>query len=436
MKKLKFTALIFLLISFFLLLGTLPFPNNSSQDEIKRINQQIRLEGLDWKAGETSLADLLPEERKQRLGAFRPLYIDPEKLLSVPSYPALPNQIDWRDTNNRNYMTSIKDQGNCGSCWAFAACGAVEARYNTENNLYSPSLLSSWENGETSQLFVKIANILNIGHSTSLNYPDLSEQDLISCSNAGDCNGGYAWMSFDYMETTGIVSEDCFPYQANDIPCHLCSNWNEKLFKIGDWGWVTGNYVDKYAIKNSLQNGPLVFFMEVYSDFYYYTSGIYEKTVGASYEGGHLVVLVGYDEFQDYWICKNSWGLDWGEDGYFRIRMGECEGGKWVLKAWNVLTSNNPPEIHEIPDKTVKEGQELSFYVTASDPDEDTLTFSCPNLPDGASFNSSSGLFSWTPSYTQSGEYQLKFSVTDGMSESSTTANITVINVKRGIGRF
>jgi C1A family cysteine protease len=436
LKKTKITVLVFLLAGLSFLLFGIQSKNDPSQEEINRINQQILLQGLDWKAGKTSLVSLPPELRRQRLGGFKPMYADPEKIIEIKEKPALPLQIDWRNKNNRNYLTSVKDQGDCGSCWAFAACGAVEARYNTENELYFPAAFLSNNLMKLSELTVEIEIFNNIDCAAALDYPDLSEQDLISCSSAGDCDGGYACDSFDYMESNGVVSEDCFPYQASNIPCHLCSDWNKKLFKIENWGWVTTYYADKYAVKNSLQSGPVVFFMEVYDDFYYYTSGIYEKTTGAAYEGGHLVVLVGYNETQNFWICKNSWGKNWGENGYFKIRMGDCEGGTWVLRPWGILVANNPPEINAIPDKSVKEGQELSFYVTASDPDGDTLTYSCSNLPSGADFNPNSRLFSWTPSYTQSGEYEILFTVTDGIFENSTTALIVVINVKKGKGKF
>jgi len=436
LKKTRLAVFVLFLIGLTFILSGFQSNKDPSQNKINRINQQIRLQGLDWEAGKTFFIHLSAEEKKKRLGAIRPLYADPEKIIEIKEKPALPNQIDWRDKNNRNYLTSVKDQGSCGSCWAFAACGAVEVRYNTEHNLYFPADLSSNNQSELSPMFLKIGNFFDRSHGSALSYPDLSEQDLISCSNAGDCGGGNAWKSFDYMETNGVVTENCFPYQANDSGCHLCSNWNKKLAKIKNWGWVTTSSTDKYAIKSSLQSGPLVFFMEVYDDFYYYTSGIYEKTIGASYEGSHQVVLIGYNEIQNYWICKNSWGKNWGENGYFKIRMGQCNGGTWILKAWNVVIANHPPEINDIPDKEVKEGQEVSFTITAYDPDGDTLTYDCTNPPNGAHFDASSRSFSWTPSYTQSGEYHVVFSVTDGIFEKSTTAHIIVINVKKGKGRF
>jgi C1A family cysteine protease len=436
LKKLKTAVFVLFLIGVSLVLFSFPFKNDPSQEEINRINQQIFAQDLDWKAGKTSIVFLPPEQRRMRLGCFKPLFANPEKIIALKEKPALPLQIDWRDKNNRNYLTLVKDQGNCGSCWAFAACGAVEARYNTENDLYTPAASLSNSAVKLLKMADKIKIFENKSYDLDLNYPDLSEQDLISCSSAGDCDGGYACDSFDYMKTNGIVAENCFPYQASNIPCHLCSDWNNKLFKIQDWGWVTTYSENKYAVKSSLQDGPVVFFMEVYDDFYYYTSGIYEKTIGASYEGGHLVVLVGYDEVQNYWICKNSWGEDWGENGYFKIRMSSCEGGTWVLKPWGILVANHPPEISSVPNKSVKEGQDLSFQITASDPDGDELTYTSTNLPSGASFNPSTRLFSWTPSYTQSGEYEVLFTVTDGIFEDSTTALIMVINVKKGKGKF
>ena len=272
----------------------------------------------------------------------------------------------------------------------------------------------------------------------ALSIPDFSEQDLVSCSGAGDCSGGSTSQAASYIKNNGVVTDDCFSYTALDDTCDLCSDWTQKLSRIADWGWVTQTAVNEILIKNALQDGPIVFYMDVYSDFKNYTGGIYELTPSATYEGGHAIVLVGYDEENSCWICKNSWGTSWGENGYFRIKMGECETGKWVLKLWGVTISNQPPVLVEldIGDRTFEEGTEFTIQLQASDPELDSLTYSASPIPSGATFNTSTGLFTWKPSHTQHGEYTIRFSVTDGIFEDFEIVTIRVVNVKKGKGRF
>lgn len=436
MNKSKVSFFAFMMICFAcLFVGSLATDQTGTQDEIDRINSEIQLQGLEWKAGVTSLTYLPPEERRLRLGALVPLYEDPTLFIHLEERGILPDYWDWSDRNGRNYMTTIKNQGSCGSCWAFSAHGVVEAVYNIEKGFYSiqtPPL-----NDGTYPVESLLEHVDDYGNIRilALDYPDLSEQDLVSCSWAGTCDGGYTSKSFDYIKSNGVVPEDCFPYVESDVPCNLCSSWGNKLTRIQGWGYVTQSSVNKTAIKTALQDGPCSFYMDVYSDFYHYDGGIYEKTAGATYEGGHLVVLVGYDENQDCWICKNSWGRGWGENGYFRIRRGECEGGTWITKAWGVLINNRPPILSPIENQTINEGEQLTFQVSASDPDGDILTYSASSLPKGAIFDSLTGMFDWTPDFTQSGVYEIEFFVTDGVFERSRTVTITVLNVKKGKGR-
>jgi len=436
MRKLALTFLVLFLVVFSIFVVGFQSRRDYDREEIKRINMQIQLQGLEWAAGETSLAYLSHEEKKQRLGAIIPLYEDPEKFAYIQEKGGLPNSIDWRSIEGKNYMTTVKNQGSCGSCWAFGACGVVEIMYNIEKGFYSTQLIA---NTKTNQFDSYLKNIYDSDNfnTLSLKYPDLSEQDLVSCSSAGNCEiGGYAWKALKYIKTNGVVSESCFPYKANDIPCFLCRDWEKKLWKIRGWGFVTQSSGNKKAIKTALQDGALLFYMEVYLDFFYYKSGIYEKTATASYIDGHFVVLIGYNEKYNYWICKNCFGTNWGENGYFRIRMGECKTGLWVNKAWGVSLNNKPPVMATIEDQTVKEGQALSFQITANDPDNDPLTFRAMSIPSGATFTGSNRLFEWTPSYTQSGEYNVRFFVTDDIFERSQKVKITVINVKKGKGKY
>ncbi len=424
------------LLSLFFLIGT-NFNQNSLQDEIERLNLEIKIQGLEWEAGETSISRLPLEERRMRLGAIKPVGEDYENLAEVKIRSTLPSSLDWRSRNGRNYMTTIKDQGNCGSCWAFSVLGTMEAVYNIENNIFLVGNLLRGTNfvrreNEGSFLEEVSADYLGWISGNSLKFPDFSEQDLISCSQAGDCDGGWGWKAATHVRNQGVVSEDCFPYLGRNAPCTRCSNWREKLATIQGWGWVTQAFEDRNRIKNALQDGPLSFFMDVYSDFYYYRRGVYEPTFSATYEGGHLVVLVGYDDSQGCWICKNSWGSAWGEDGYFRIRRGVCSGGQYVMRLWGVSIKNHPPVLQTIGNQTIKEGQEFTLNLHASDPDGDELFFNAFPLPQGSSFDSHNGVFNWTPSYIQDGEYRIRFSVSDGLQEDFEDITITVLNVKRG----
>ena len=421
-----------LLITLGLSLSTMGYhhPSSTSQDEIERINLEIAIHGLRWRAVETSISRLAPEERRQRLGEIAPLFEDPSQFAEIREITQLPDALDWRSKNECNYMTTVKSQGSCGSCWAFCVVGIMEALYNVETGNFSIQPITIDFNVGTT---ATIASRLGI---QALSVPDISEQDLVSCSSAGTCDGGSSSSALGHARDNGIVSEDCFPYKAADVSCVRCPNWNMKLARIKGWGYVTQSTEDVTLVKTALQDGPLSFYMEVFDDFYHYQSGIYQKTANAEYEGGHAVVLVGYDESQDCWICKNSWGTDWGEDGYFKIKRGECQGGLWVRKAWGVSLNNKPPVLAPIANQSVKEDQELRFTVTASDPEDDTLAFSATPLPAGAYFNSSSGEFRWTPTHTQSGDYDVLFSVSDGLFERSQQVRITVINVKKGKGKF
>jgi C1A family cysteine protease len=529
LKRKSLTAiLLFVCFSFFLL--GFQQTQDRIQDEIRRINREIELHGLKWKAGETSLMRLTPEQRRLKLGYIRPRYEDPTRFVQLDMKAEILASLDWTD-NGGNYLTTVKDQGQCGSCWAFAVLGAMEAMYNVEQGIYEvqPVTLSEGNTlaeegtsfqGQKLNLYQRMMNLdlryrglfgqesaispvakiepsafsigmyfpqLNLyrwimdntlrfddlsleddyfsgipdqsaeqsGLSSqdsflvpklsirTLEYPDFSEQDLLSCSGAGDCVfGGSPSLALNYIMNTGVVTEDCFPYTAQDDPCNLCYDYLDKMATITSWGWVTQMTADENAIKLALQSGPLVAYMTVYSDFIYYSGGIYEP-IPAQEEGGHGVVLVGYnddDPNNKYWICKNSWGTDWGEDGYFNIKMGVCDIGTFVQQLWGVTINNQPPVLDDvnlsIAGQTFREGKEIRVQLQGSDPDSGSLIFNVTPLPRGATVNASTGEFTWTPGYDQAGVYDLRFSVSDGTLEDFQILTITVVNVKKTKARF
>lgn len=209
----------------------------------------------------------------------------------------LPPFFDWRSKDQINWTTSIKNQGSCGSCWAHASIAVMETMIKI--GLGNPDL--------------------NL---------DFSEQFMVSCSEGG-CGGWFMDSSAAFLKTTGVPREECFPYRAQDVTCELrCPNWESQIEKIPDWNWVSGfpQVVDPGLIKQKLMKGPLLVAMTVYDDFMYYSRGAYEHVQGYII-GDHAVVVTGWDDKDHCWICKNSWGREWGDSGWFRIRMGKNECG-------------------------------------------------------------------------------------------------------------
>jgi C1A family cysteine protease len=276
--------------------------------ELESIQQAIHSRGAKWIAGDTSIARLSLAERSMRARLIKPRHTGQEKLLTahLEQAASAPASLDWRNINGQNYVTPIRNQGSCGSCWAFASAAALEA----------------------SRLIT--ANTPN----TDLN---LAEQILVSCSGAGDCNGGYINTAADFMRNVGLPVESCYPYTGTNGTCsNACANYQSSTYKILSWNWVTttsNTTVD--SLKSAVYTyGPLLTTMDVYSDFSYYHSGVYTYTSGG-YLGGHAVLIVGYDDPGQYFTVKNSWGTGWGESGYFKIGYSELNSvvnfGDWTI---------------------------------------------------------------------------------------------------------
>ncbi|MCX5894371.1 MAG: hypothetical protein NTZ51_00855, partial [Proteobacteria bacterium] len=269
-----------------------------SASTVDVINAAIQKAGAHWIAGETPLTYMSPEEKKMHLGLLQHAAPLSAQMLKLPSdiqqaAVKLPARFDWRDNNGGNYVTPIKDQAYCGSCWTFAGTAALE----------SAVLIAAHQPG------------------TPL---DLSEQVLVSCMGVTGCSGGYIEDPATFFSTTGLSRESCYPYQATDYSCTPCDQWQDDTFKVESWSWVSySQTTDLSAIKYALYRfGPLSVSFNVFEDFDYYTSGVYSHVWG-ELMGGHAVLIVGWDDAVQALIVKNSWGPSWGEDGYFRIAYSE-----------------------------------------------------------------------------------------------------------------
>ncbi|MFP3952058.1 MAG: C1 family peptidase, partial [Candidatus Bathyarchaeia archaeon] len=189
----------------------------------------------------------------------------------------------------------------------------------------------------------------------------------------------------EYMALYGSPEEWCNPYNIPTLFDYTVNeNWRLYTWKLSDWGWLTS---ETESIKRALQEGPVVAAFSVYTDFYNYESGIYRHTSG-DYMGGHCVTIVGYNDVDGYWICKNSWGVDWGEEGYFRIAYGEC-GIEENVVTFDVVDnreSNLWFTLHRIEAvdafEMIQEGEaEWQYYVQIFDGDEVLLDSGIVDYP-------------------------------------------------------
>ncbi|MBU0466307.1 MAG: C1 family peptidase, partial [Nanoarchaeota archaeon] len=299
-----------------------------SQEGIKveRWNDVISEKGFKWIADETSVSGLSYVEKKKLFGGVSEngelfnngelpntfgfeyykggiFEIPSEKKTEVKveedervhmSPSNLPPYWDWREVHGENWVTPVKDQRGCGSCWAFASAGATELLVNLYFNQHIDL--------------------------------DLSEQELVSCMPDGDtCNGYWPRIALDYVINNGIVEENCFPYQATDpdcgVPCtQRCNNPVELISITGRDRFDDSN---EETLKGMITNNGGV--------------------SGGIYSWGHAMNLIGYDkDFLDeetVWIFKNSWGEWWGENGYGRIKTDITDIG-WTHALLNPVFSD------------------------------------------------------------------------------------------------
>jgi PKD repeat protein len=338
-----------------------------NEEKVKKINKNLQEKGLHWVAGPTEVSELTYAERKQLYGqstfpagfeyyaggVISTSTTGGEKLKSATASSPFVDDWDWRNRHGKNWITPVTNQSSCGSCWAFAATGAVEA-------------------------------MVNLFFNQQLNL-NLSEQDILSCSGAGDCNGGLPSTSLNYIVSTGIVDEGTFPYTATYQACvNKGTNPSERIKIAGkvDFGSITYPRTDDDLKRMLIEMGPVS---------------------GGLYDWSHAMVLVGYkvvkegDKFyyrdldwarswktvavgdpligKTVWIFKNSWGPYFGDAGYVYVETPITNIG-WTHSIKTPVTSavKNYQVICED-----KDGDGYFWWGLGTKP----ATCNCPDQPDG-----------------------------------------------------
>jgi C1A family cysteine protease len=253
----------------------------------------------------------------------------------IADLTALPSAYNWCDHNG---CTPIKNQGNCGSCWAFATVGPLES-------------------------LIKI----NDGKTV-----DLSEQYLVSCNADGwGCDGGFwahdyhQWKMVNGETEAGAVLESSFAYESQDVACNPP---HPKAYRIDSWQYVCPGCTPTTAqLKEAIyEHGPIGVTVCVNNAFQNYRSGVFSGPSCSTLN--HGVVLVGWDDGDGCWIMRNSWGASWGEAGYMRIKYGVSGIGSnatYVVYGDPPNPDPDPEPDPEPGDEEISNGQTISDLTAA-----------------------------------------------------------------------
>ncbi|EER02722.1 cathepsin L, putative [Perkinsus marinus ATCC 50983] len=280
----------------------------SKEEEVKRNAifqanlhhiEHVNAKNLSYKLGVNEHADLTHEEfAALKLGTLEMSTRRDDKFVVEADTTQLPTSVDWR---NKSVLSPVKNQGSCGSCWAFSAAGALEAQYAIATGKLRP----------------------------------LSVQELVDCSSSygnKGCLGGLMTNAYKYIKSAGLDQESTYPYKGWNKHCFRSSEKKADGIPAGE---VTGSHMlaqTEQSLMKALAAAPVSLAMYARDrNFRFYRSGVYSSTT-CNGEIDHGVVAVGYgaDKGSDYFILKNSWGSSWGIGGYFYLKrgvggFGECK---------------------------------------------------------------------------------------------------------------
>nr|BAD16614.1 cysteine proteinase [Dianthus caryophyllus] len=301
---------------------------NIFKDNLRFVDER-NSENLSFKLGLNRFADLTNEEYRSVYLGTRPRSVavarsgrSKSDRYAFRAGDTLPESVDWR---KKGAVAGIKDQGSCGSCWAFSAIAAVEG----VNQIVTGDLIS------------------------------LSEQELVECDTSYNdgCDGGLMDYAFEFIiKNEGIDSDEDYPYTGRDGRCDT-NRKNAKVVTIDDY--EDSPVYDEKSLQKAVANQPVSVAIEGGGrDFQLYDSGVFTGKCGTALDHGVAVVGYGTEDGLDYWIVRNSWGDTWGEGGYIRMQRntklpsGIC--GIAIEPSYPIKSGLNPPNPGPSPPSPVQ----------------------------------------------------------------------------------
>jgi len=269
-----------------------------NMEKIAKHNLMYDLKLKGYRMEMNHFGDMNTTEYKKTMNGYRrdlkKLKFNPNaaSFLESMNNSTLPHHVDWREAG---YVTPVKDQGQCGSCWSFSTTGSLEG-----------------------QMKRKTGKLVS-----------LSEQNLVDCSgpegNMG-CNGGLMDSAFEYIKINGgIDTESSYPYEGVQNKCR----YSKANIGGEDVGYVDVPAKNEHALKQAVATqGPVSVAIDAsHESFQFYSQGVYDEPDCDEDNLDHGVLVVGYgtDEASGnrYWLVKNSWGTTWGDEGFIKMMRGK-----------------------------------------------------------------------------------------------------------------
>ena len=257
--------------------------------DVTKINEELSKNNSSWVAGENWLTQLTDEQRAAMCNPVTE--IPPVAVMRSGEAPyEHSDAYDLRDVDGISHVSSVKNQGSMPLCSLFSVVAAMESKWMIQG---SPEI-------------------------------DLSEQDAAFCSTHGETNN-YGIVSIQVIndiKKRGITTEDKFTEQQaydNNFHCFHHPDRLASTYTLDSFTDMVSNDHMKWFIENV---GAVICVLNIYNDFFAYSSGIYvSDRIGAT--AGHSVLVVGFNDIENYWIIKNSWSSEWGEDGFIRVAYGD-----------------------------------------------------------------------------------------------------------------
>jgi len=266
---------------------------NGNDEDQRRLTYQASLKiidehnakGLSFRLGVNQFADMTADEYKNLfLSGLTGGAADAEEA-AFNADLELPDRVDWREVGA---VTPVKDQGTCGSCWAFSTTGAIEgAEFLSSGNLIS-----------------------------------LSEEELLDCAKGNGnkgCRGGEPDVAMEWVKSHGLCTEEGYPYNMLDFEC--LNKYTPCQVAVNIDGYQSVQKHNEAALKAAVAQQPVSVEIQANSDlFRLYESGVLSGD-GCGTFLDHAVLVVGYgnEDGQDYWLVKNSWNKTWGDEGYVKL---------------------------------------------------------------------------------------------------------------------